>query len=29
MGLLAAWGAGGLVVAIHTFRWEPIAAGGT
>jgi ABC-2 type transport system permease protein len=28
LGALVAWGAGGLVVAVRTFRWEPLAAGG-
>jgi ABC-2 type transport system permease protein len=28
LGVLAAWGAGGLVVAMRTFRWEPLATGG-
>jgi ABC-2 type transport system permease protein len=28
VGILAAWGAFGLVVAATTFRWEPVARGG-
>jgi len=28
LGVLAAWGAAGLLVAARTFRWEPLAAGG-
>jgi ABC-2 type transport system permease protein len=28
LGVLAAWGVGGLVLAVRTFRWEPLAGGG-
>jgi ABC-2 type transport system permease protein len=28
LGVIAAWGAAGLLVAARTFRWEPLAAGG-
>ncbi len=27
VGVLVAWGAAGLLVAVRTFRWEPLAAG--
>jgi len=28
LGVLVAWGAAGILVAVRTFRWEPLAAGG-
>jgi len=27
LGVIAAWGVGGLVIALRTFAWEPLAAG--
>jgi hypothetical protein len=27
VGVMAAWGAFGLLVAVRTFRWEPLASG--
>ena len=28
LGVIAAWGVVALLVAVRTFRWEPLAAGG-